>query len=278
MTRVLAIADDLTGALEVGAQFAGAGLASVVTSRVQREFTEPVLVLDTETRHMSAADAETAIEACAGGWPGLVYKKTDSTLRGNIGAELRALERLYVGPIAYVPAYPDLGRTVVDGVVHVDGIPLHETNFARDALNPVSNGRVRSLLDPESRCVVFDGRESSDVREAARTILSSPQYRVVAGPAAIAGALAEELGNPMPEAWPKIPRCLVVNGSRNEVSKCQIQRALTCGIVSRTADAAWRVFEWAIPAGADPLEVAAGTGRRVHRLLDENEFNAVLVF
>src|SRR5262249_8235426 len=167
---------------------------------------------------------------------------------------------------------------VVDGVVHVDGIPLHETNFARDALNPVSNGRVRSLLDPESRCVVFDGRESSDVREAARTILSSPQYRVVAGPAAIAGALAEELGNPMPEAWPKIPRCLVVNGSRNEVSKCQIQRALTCGIVSRTADAAWRVFEWAIPAGADPLEVAAGTGRRVHRLLDENEFNAVLVF
>jgi hypothetical protein len=52
----------------------------VVTADGRREFAEPVIVLDLET----------------------VYKKIDSTLRGNIGAELGALERIYGGPIAYV--------------------------------------------------------------------------------------------------------------------------------------------------------------------------------
>src|SRR5262249_48299725 len=103
--RVLAIADDLTGALEVGALFAAAGMRSVVTAGEKEVFDDPVVVIDTETRHASCAEAESIVEKKAAGWPSLVYKKTDSTLRGNIGAELRALHRLYGGPIAYVPAY-----------------------------------------------------------------------------------------------------------------------------------------------------------------------------
>jgi D-threonate/D-erythronate kinase len=276
--RVLAIADDLTGALEAGARFAGAGLPSVVTMGPWQEFREAAIVLDTETRHMTAAAAERTIEARAGGWPGLVYKKTDSTLRGNIGAELRALQRLYGGMIAYVPAYPELARTVLNGVVYVDGVPLHETAFARDDLNPVCDGRVRSALDPESRCVVFDGCRSAEVREAARVILRSPEYRIVAGPAAIAGALAEELDRAVRISLPRVRRCLVVNGSRHEVSRRQIEMALRIGILSRDAAAAWRLFDGEIPAGMDPLEVATEMGRRVHRALDEDEYDALAVF
>lgn len=276
--RVLAIADDLTGALEVGARFAGAGLPSVVTMGPWQGCAEPVIVLDTETRHVTPEEAGRTIATRASGWSGLVYKKTDSTLRGNIGAELRELERLYGGPIAYVPAYPELGRAVVDGVVYIDGVPLHQTSFARDELNPVCDGRVRSVLDPESRCVVFDGRDSGDVRAAARTILGCPEYRIVAGPAAIAGALAAELGRPASTPLPEIRRCLLVNGSRHEVSRRQVETALLCGVIARDVDAEWRLFEWEIPAGADPLDVAAETGRRVHRALDEHEFDALLVF
>jgi uncharacterized protein YgbK (DUF1537 family) len=279
VTRILAIADDLTGALEVGARFAGEGLASVVTTGSWREAVEPVIVLDTETRHATPVEAGRTVEERAGGWSGLVYKKTDSTLRGNIGAELRALERLYGGPIAYVPAYPELGRTVVEGVVHIDGVPLQATVFARDALNPVCDGRVGSVLDPESRCVVFDGRNSADVRAAARTILSCPEYRIIAGPGAIAGALSEELGGgPTCKQLLGIRRCLVVNGSRHEVSRRQIDTALRCGILSRDAGGAWRLFEWEIPAGKEPLDVAMETGLRVHRELDENEFDALVIF
>jgi uncharacterized protein YgbK (DUF1537 family) len=167
---------------------------------------------------------------------------------------------------------------VVDGVVHVDGVPLHQTAFAQDGLNPVCDGRVRSALDPQSRCVVFDGCGSADVREAARVILGSPEYRIVAGPAAIAGALAEELGGRTSAPLPRIRSCLVVNGSRHEASRRQIETAVRSGILSRDSAATWRLFEWAIPAGADPLEVAMETGRRVHRVMDEQEFDAVMVF
>src|SRR5437660_12904210 len=77
--QVLALADDLTGALEAGAKlsapvhFAGSRLES------------PALVIDTETRHLTSDSAATKIadliSACR--HHTLTYKKTDSTLRGN---------------------------------------------------------------------------------------------------------------------------------------------------------------------------------------------------
>src|SRR5690348_7963142 len=115
---ILALADDLTGALEVGAKFAAVGIPAMVTTRpgaadmpgdVGATFagcgattsvdmsvdaarrSACATVIDTETRHMAPADAaylvgRLAENACPRS-PLLVYKKTDSTLRGNIGAE-----------------------------------------------------------------------------------------------------------------------------------------------------------------------------------------------
>jgi 4-hydroxythreonine-4-phosphate dehydrogenase len=277
VTRVLAIADDLTGALEVGARFAAAGMRSVVTTGSAAAFEDAVIVIDTETRHASPADAESIVAARAARWHSLVYKKTDSTLRGNIAAELRALHRLYGGPIAYVPAYPEVGRTVIDGVVHVDGVPLHETSFASDRLNPVRDGRVASLVDPACDCVVFDGRDSADVLRAAQTILDSG-YRIVAGPGAIAGALAACLGTPAEVVWPSLPNCLVVTGSRHEVSSRQIECALATGAIATDENAPWRLFQWEIPGTADPLAVAEETGRRVRDLLAARRYDGLLVF
>jgi len=276
--RVLAIADDLTGALEVGALFAAAGMRSVVTAGEKEVFDDPVVVIDTETRHASCAEAESIVEKRAAGWPSLVYKKTDSTLRGNIGAELRALHRLYGGPIAYVPAYPELGRTVVDGSVYVDGVPLANTWFAHDPLNPVHEGKVRSLLDPACDCVVFDGQEIGDVGRAADAILASGTYRIVAGPGAIGAAIASRLGAPSKTTWPSVRTCLVVAGSRHEVSCRQIQEALDSQTISLNAEAAWRLFHWEAPEGASPADAATDTGRRVGRMLAERSYDGLLVF
>jgi uncharacterized protein YgbK (DUF1537 family) len=277
VTRVLAIADDLTGALEVGARFAAAGMPSVVTTGSADAFQDSVIVIDTESRHAPPGDAESIVAARAAGWPSLVYKKTDSTLRGNIGPELRALHRLYGGPIAYVPAYPEMGRTVVDGLVYVDGVALLDTSFAHDPLNPVRDGRVASLLDSECQCVVFDGQEPGDVLRAADTILASA-FRIVAGPAAIAGALATRLGRPAEVEWPTIRSCLVVAGSLHEVSSRQIDCALASGAISMDEDAPWRLLQWEIPHAADPLEVAEETGQRVRRQLDSRDYDGLLVF
>ena len=97
--------------------------------------------------------------------------RIDSTLRGNISAELQALAHFYPDwRIAYAPAYPALGRTVRLGVLYVDGIAVAETAFANDALNPVRSSSVSAVLHPELSCTIFDGETDEHLAAAARTI------------------------------------------------------------------------------------------------------------
>src|SRR6478672_4213431 len=131
--RVLCVADDLTGALEAGAGFAQYGHRSVVLTSTARESAiedEDVLVVDTESRHVTPEEAKARVLALASIASGaqLIYKKTDSTLRGNIGPELAALSSLARrSRIAYVPAYPAVQRTARDGRLYVNGTPVNET-------------------------------------------------------------------------------------------------------------------------------------------------------
>ena len=96
---ILALADDMTGALEVGAKFSAAGIRTIISTKPVFANSAHVVVLDTETRHASpeeaAAEVQRFVLEWGGGLPRLIYKKTDSTLRGNIPAELRALASAY---------------------------------------------------------------------------------------------------------------------------------------------------------------------------------------
>ena len=99
MHRMLVLADDLTGALEVGAKFAATGAGVMVQTNLRSPLNkcqeEPVLVVDTETRHTPPGQARQIVSdlsraASEAGFH-YVYKKTDSTLRGNITAEIKGL-------------------------------------------------------------------------------------------------------------------------------------------------------------------------------------------
>src|SRR4051794_10651096 len=80
--EILVLADDLTGALESGAAFAQRGIQGTVTLLKARSTGKPVLVVDTETRHVSEAEAVNRIEQVSAMTKArLIYKKTDSTLR-----------------------------------------------------------------------------------------------------------------------------------------------------------------------------------------------------
>ena len=180
---ILALADDMTGALETGAKFRAAGIEAVVSAKPVATAGAQALVLDTETRHLNAAEARRVVREFVTrsgiDSPRLVYKKTDSTLRGNISAELESLAELYPDwRIGYAPAYPALGRTVKSGVLYVDGIPAAETEFASDALNPISTSSIPALLHPALPCLVFDGETETDLVAAARTILSDEHMRI----------------------------------------------------------------------------------------------------
>src|SRR6266576_1991127 len=136
----------MTGALEVGAKFSSVGIRTLVSAKpVESE--SAVLVYDTETRHRSpqAAGQEVRRFVLRAGpvCPRLIYKKTDSTLRGNIAAELDAIVEIYpMWRAAYAPAYPALGRTVTQGLLYVDGVPVAEPEYAFDPLNPVRASSV----------------------------------------------------------------------------------------------------------------------------------------
>ncbi|HWQ57201.1 MAG TPA: four-carbon acid sugar kinase family protein [Bryobacteraceae bacterium] len=233
--EVLALADDLTGALEAGAKFAAAGVRTVVTLGGNLPAGVPVVVVDTQSRHLPAEEAagrvfdlaRAAFEAGAR----MVYKKTDSTLRGNIGAELGAVVRASGGTeLVYAPAYPAMGRTVRQGCLYVDGVPVSETAFARDTLNPVSESSIVRVLAGQTSAPirVWDGETDADIEAAARAAIPA---RMAAGPAAMAEALAAllPLERTATPGWPAMRRALVVNGSLHEASRCQVAHARANG-------------------------------------------------
>lgn len=71
----------------------------------------------------------------------------DSTMRGHVFSETA----IFLGPnssILFLPAYPEVGRTTIDGVhyVKIEGVdtPAHETEFAHD---PVFSFTSASMVD-----------------------------------------------------------------------------------------------------------------------------------
>ncbi len=266
MTQVLALADDLTGALEVGAKFAGEGVASVVTTDAAFQCTVPVMVIDTETRHLApalaAAQVTLVLQQAHRRGVTLIYKKTDSTLRGNIAAELEALAGFYGVRVIYAPAYPAMGRIVTDGRLYVNGVLLEHTGFAKDPLNPITDSRVPAGIF----CDVEE-----DVAEAARHILQAAPPSLAAGTGALAGELARRMeiqrGAKLP--LPRIRSCLVMNGSLHDASARQIEHL--------GGDEAWTVVQWTPQAGQSPIEIADKNGCGIRDALKRASFDAVLV-
>jgi len=93
--RLGIIADDLTGAMDTGLQFSKQGLETLVSMSWQEMPDAQVLVVDTDSRAVGASEARHRLEVVARMLEGrTLYKKVDSTMRGNVGFELRALADL----------------------------------------------------------------------------------------------------------------------------------------------------------------------------------------
>ena len=149
MFTLLILADDFTGALDTGVQISKTGAKTVVLTDPHADLERfadgtDVLVIDAETRHISPQQAKECVasivrRAFALNVP-CIYKKTDSALRGNIGAELAALLKASgARNLPFLPAFPQIGRTTEKGVHYIKGVPVNESPFG---------------IDPSSRCAV----------------------------------------------------------------------------------------------------------------------------
>lgn len=155
MTSFAIIADDLSSATDCGAQVVRSGLSVVVPlggySLPAQARSAQVISVDTDSRSLPAEQAyakvrEAAEQLVAGGWTHF-YKSVDSTLRGNLGAEVEAvLETVKPDCAIIAPAFPKYGRTTVNGVQYLHGRPLHETEFGTDPTAPVKDADIARRL------------------------------------------------------------------------------------------------------------------------------------
>lgn len=150
---IVVIADDLTGAAEVGGVALRYGLTVEVQMELATDVDVSLIVIDTDTRSCTAAEASRRVASVAGqlreGAAAQVFKKVDSVLRGQVTAELTALLKAWGKRRALlVPANPALGRVITGGHYFVNGQPLHETDFARDPEYPATASNVLSILGP----------------------------------------------------------------------------------------------------------------------------------
>ena len=253
MVKLLIIADDFTGALDTGVHFAARGAATRVVTDPAFDFggADPavqVLVLDGETRHLPPAEAAAVVRqavsrALAAGIP-YIYKKTDSALRGNVGAELAAvLEAAGIDQLPFIPAFPKAGRVTQGGIHRIDGVPVAESVFGRDPFEPVRHSRVADILAEQTSLPVvertpgdpggcrpgiqvFDAGTDSDLLQIGWQ-LGSDGVRICAGCAGFAHVLAGllALGGPAPEVPCLQPPFFVVCGSVNPVTLRQLDTA-----------------------------------------------------
>jgi 4-hydroxythreonine-4-phosphate dehydrogenase len=141
MPRLLILADDLSGAADCAIACIGPGLsAAVVFGNREHDPASEVLSIDCDTRHLApAAAAERVARLLHRYTPDrelLLFKKIDSTLRGNVAAELAAIlevrRKMHFGNgriiAVLAPAFPASGRTTVDGNQLVHGRLLHESD------------------------------------------------------------------------------------------------------------------------------------------------------
>ena len=159
MVRLAVIADDLTGANDTAVQFAKRNISACV----QIEFNEnnavkkasDVIVVDTDSRSASPEEAykkvRTVSEIFRKNNVGQVYKKVDSTLRGNLGAEIMAADDVFCPQLVVIaPAFPSNRRTTVGGYHFLDGVPIELTEIAHAPKTPVNESQIIKLLKEQA--------------------------------------------------------------------------------------------------------------------------------
>ena len=245
MTRLGLIADDLTGALDSGAQFTGQFGAIPVLLRPDAMLPPGSFALDLNCRDGSELDAVYRARSTAGqlGAADIAFKKIDSLLRGHWAAELAAVADLALfDRIVLAPAFPAQGRVTRGGrqlarrpderwqTVAID--PAHE--LARLGLD------VCYVIDGSHVGPVFlcDAESDADLARIVEQARRLPGHTLWCGSAGLARALA---ALPSPPVEPRPGPHIVLVGSNHAVTQEQlalIERAQPQGIVPFDADAA----------------------------------------
>jgi len=270
--KALIIADDLSGANDTVAQFAKLAIPSItvtipayINSTFLKALAEnyDVIALNTDSRHLDGMEAYNVLlkvgkeirKSFEDLDDVLVYKKIDSTLRGNITEEIIAIrDHLEPKLIVFTPAYPKQGRITVNGIHLVRGVPVDQTQFGRDVRKPVKTSNISAYFADvfgksykhvylnelqqgrlieyvnNYRILSFDVENEGNLRTIVETIMSKQKNVLWVGSAGLAEYVAYTAIIGATKGRP----ILNVIGSLNEVTRNQVKEllsALKCKLI-----------------------------------------------
>lgn len=208
--RLAIIADDLTGALDAAAPFAARGLRVTVALRAGHigaalAQAPDILAVTTASREIAPPAATEATRLALRALPPMrIFKKVDSRLKGNIEAELDALDftRALVAP-----AIPEFGRVVQGGRVCGFGVDT-----------PID---IRARLGRHAdRAAIPDTVTDDQMAQAAR---GAGQGDLLIGARGLAEALATQMTGQPAKGLTMLPgpSGLFVVGSRDPITLAQ---------------------------------------------------------
>lgn len=231
--RLAIIADDLTGALDSSAPFVLAGLSVQVAidlSGLDAAIASgaDVVAVNTASRALepdAAADrAGLAARRLLQARPGIVFKKIDSRLKGNVDTETARIADIYgYTGVVVAPAVPDQNRLVRDSLVQGHGV---ETAL------PIAPLFAR--LTPSVR--IADAVAQADLDQ----IVASTDWsrRLAVGARGLAQSFAHHLGQQSGgSAFMPKSRTLFAFGSRDPITDDQTEQLRLRQAVATTLDA-----------------------------------------
>ncbi|MDR3073600.1 MAG: four-carbon acid sugar kinase family protein [Deltaproteobacteria bacterium] len=267
---IAVIADDLTGANANGALLTAKGFFSATC--LDLAGWDPAafagysaVALSADSRLLSPDEARekarAAVRLFAAHAPALVSKRIDSTLRGNVGAEIEgallamdesAPKGAEKAVALVVPSYPGSGRITAGGYLVVHGIPLERSPIAKDAATPVNHTSILDVIAEQSgwkagfvalktvlqgperirdaaldlwrggcRIIAFDAVTDEDIAGIAAAFKETPFPVVAVDPGPFTAELAAVRVPPSGVEF--IDRALVVIGSTSELTRRQLE-------------------------------------------------------
>jgi uncharacterized protein YgbK (DUF1537 family) len=158
---IAVIADDFTGAAEIGGIGLRYGLNVIIETEPVRFPGASLIIIATDTRSLRADEASKQIvkitEHLMQFNPKFIYKKIDSVLRGNIKEELLAQMKVSGKRRALViAANPVFKRIIRDGIYYIDNIPLNKTRFSSDPHYPIRSSVVKEILGVNERFLLYN--------------------------------------------------------------------------------------------------------------------------
>ncbi|WEK48849.1 MAG: four-carbon acid sugar kinase family protein [Candidatus Kaistia colombiensis] len=285
------IADDLTGATDLSLMLSREGLRTVQSTGLPGDDLDlsevDALVVALKSRTIPAADAVAQSLAAAEwllahGAQRLFFKYCstfDSTDDGNIGPVTEALlKRLDAGFTIACPAFPATGRSIYQGHLFVNGVPLNESSMRDHPLTPMRDSDLRRVLQRQTelpvglvayadvdagaitkafqreqaagiRIAIVDALQDAHLREIGKALV---ELKLVTGGSGIAiglpaayrdAGLIDTLTPPATSIAAPEGRGAILAGSCSAATRGQVAKAQEAGLPTLRID---------------PLEIAAG--------------------